>query len=464
LNFETARPGCDLDYVPNQARAGRIDAFLSNSAAFGGVNAVAVGGRLRPAARGRLPLDDVLVTGLGVLSPLGFHPVAFANALRERITGITAIERFACADCRCRHAGVVRGFNARKLDPTVDVRRMDTLTQYAVVATSLALKDAGLKGRTRPPRMGLTVALTRGPVATQERFLENLGTAGIQGLSAKYFPAMVLSTLSGQVAQACQIKGASLTIVDGRTASLQALVDAAEYLRQSDELDALVVVAADELGSHYYRLFSRLGMLPDTERYGTLPRPYDQAAGGPILGEGAAALVLERRSSMAARRGRAYGRIAGYGRTADAQPDGSLEAQGEWLERAARQALEEAAIPIDAVDAVYGHGCGDPGYDRREVSVLERLLGGCEIPVGCVVGNLGLAEAASGLFTAAAALLGMHQGEVFPVATLGGLPASVPFVHSQARAGELRRTLVLGSTEHGNNTALLLSRGAGGES
>jgi 3-oxoacyl-[acyl-carrier-protein] synthase II len=304
----------------------------------------------------------------------------------------------------------------------------------------------------------LVVALTRGPVATQEQFLESLSSSGIEGLSAKYFPAMVLSTLAGQVAQACQIKGASLTIVDGRTAGLQALADAAEHLRQSDELDALVVIAADELARLYYRLFDRLGMLADTGRQGTLPRPYDRQAGGPILGEGAAALVLERGTSVRARQGRAYARIAGWARTADARPGCSPDPQGRWLERAARQALDISGLPLDAIDAIYGHGCGDPAYDRRETQVLERLLEGRTIPLSCVIGNIGLAEATSGLFTVSAAVLGMQHGEVFPVTTPGELPASLPFVRHAVSSADLRHTLVLGSTEQGNNTAIVLAR------
>jgi 3-oxoacyl-(acyl-carrier-protein) synthase len=200
--------------------------------------------------------------------------------------------------------------------------------------------------------------------------------------------------------------------------------------------------------------------LADTRQQGAQPRPYDASAGGPILGEGAAALVLERGASVRSRGARCYGRIAGYARSADALPGYALESQGKWLEGAARQAVQAAGLDFGAIDALYGHGCGDPGYDRREMAVMQRLAQGRDIPVGCVLGSTGLAEAASGLFTASAALLGMQSGEVYPVAAPGALPGCLPFVRDAAHQAELRHTLVLGSTEHGNNTAVLLAGGA----
>jgi len=458
LNFEAPRPGCDLDYVPNQAREAHFDNFISTSAAFGGVNAAVIGGRLRTRPRPECVWDDVLITGMGLLSPVGFGPGDFAAALRTSRSGVELIDRFDCGVVGGCHAGLLKGFQPRKLAPTVDTRRMDRLTQYAVVATSLALRDADPRGRLEPSRLGLTVALTRGPVSTQERFLESLYQDGIERMSAKYFPSMVLSTLSGEIAQACRIKGANLTIVDGRTAGLRGLLVARDYLRQNEELDALVVVAADEIGALFFRLFERLGMVADTGVHGVWPRPYDQDAGGVVLGEGAVALVLERKAHAQARGAQAYAQISGCGMTADAEPECALEPQGHGLEQAARLALEEANLGVDAVDAVYGHGCGDPQYDRRELQALARLLEGRAVPMGCVVGHLGLAEASCGLFSVAAALLGMRNGEVYPIVTGGTLPDTPAFAGGGIREGHYRHALVLGSTEHGGNASVVLSQ------
>src|SRR5205807_653322 len=132
----------------------------------------------------------------------------------------------------------------------------------------------------------------------QQRFFEALAKDGIEKLSAKFFPAIVVSTVGGQVSQAFSLKGINSTLVDGASAGLHALVHAYEMLRQNETQDALVVVAADEVGILFYRLFDRLGALANgASPYGEALAPYDPHGSGMVLGEGAAAVVLERRSS-----------------------------------------------------------------------------------------------------------------------------------------------------------------------
>lgn len=460
LNFLAARPGCNLDYVPNKPLPGRVDRFLSNSAAFGGVNAVVVGGRIGSGTRPALLCDTIGITGVGLVTPLGFHADEVVTALRAGRSAIVHNDRFPCLGRCGQHAALIRDFRARRLAPTIDVRRMDSLTQYAVVAAALALKDAGLINRRMlPERIGLVVALTRGPVSTQEQFLQSLSRDGIERLSAKHFPSMVLSTLSGQVSQSCQLKGSNFTIVDGPTAGLHALVHAYEHLRQNDELDAMVLVAADEIGSLFHQLFDSLGMLSFTDDSRSLPRLYDPSADGIVLGEGAAAIVLERDVSSRMRRAERYARIKGYGLSADAMTGLGIDRDGRWLEMAARLAIEEAEVAPHEIDVIYGHGRGAVAYDLRELQVVQRMLEGRDTPIGCVNGNFGLAEASSGLYSVVTSLLGMQRGEVYPVVSGGPLPNIIPFVRGTTRHGDFRRSLVMGSTEDGNNAAVVLERG-----
>jgi 3-oxoacyl-[acyl-carrier-protein] synthase II len=153
LNFTVPRAGCDLDYVPNHARTGRVRYFLSNSAAFGGVNAVLMGGRAEPdRPRPARTRDDVVVTGLGIVSPVGCGVVAFRDALRQRRHGIAPLDRFPIDGCRARHAALVRDFRPRSLAPTLELRRADQINQYAAVAASLALRDARAAAEHDPRR------------------------------------------------------------------------------------------------------------------------------------------------------------------------------------------------------------------------------------------------------------------------------------------------------------------------
>jgi 3-oxoacyl-[acyl-carrier-protein] synthase II len=200
INFETARPGCELDYVPNHPRPGKIEAFLSNSAAFGGVNCAVSAGALRATVvEKESDLDEVWVTGIGVVTPVGCGREAFRESLSEGRSGIRPIDRFDTSAFSSRYAALVDGFNARKLAPTLDVRRADLLTRYAMVAAGLAFQDSKLDMRSgNPDRLGLVMGLTYGSITVQDDFQQSLIQDGLEKMSAKYFPAMVLSTIGGR--------------------------------------------------------------------------------------------------------------------------------------------------------------------------------------------------------------------------------------------------------------------------
>jgi 3-oxoacyl-(acyl-carrier-protein) synthase len=127
------------------------------------------------------------------------------------------------------------------------------------------------------------------------------------------------------------------------------------------------------------------------------------------------------------------------------------------LELAISQALTEAGLSAADLDLVIGNGCGWPSYDARELAALTRVLDGQA--VGCVTGNVGLAESSGALFSLAAALFGLARGEAYPIATPGRLPRTLNFVQGATRPGTYRRALVCGSTERGANAALVVASG-----
>jgi 3-oxoacyl-(acyl-carrier-protein) synthase len=150
-----------------------------------------------------------------------------------------------------------------------------------------------------------------------------------------------------------------------------------------------------------------------------------------------------------------YGEIVGYGLTSDSESSGGLQPSGEWLSRAMENALAEADIPACDLDFCYGQGRGFPGYDQRELRAWDRLFHACPPPCGCVTGNLGFAEAASGVYGVAAALLGLHYGEIYPLLDAG---VPVPFINGRMLTGSYRYAMVAGGSEIGNNAAVVLKR------
>jgi 3-oxoacyl-[acyl-carrier-protein] synthase II len=455
INFAAPRPGCDLDYVPNQARPAEMHYFLSNSAAFGGVNTVLVGGTAAPRRPRFATRRRIVIAGMGAVSPIGCGTQAVINALRHGVCGIKPIHEFDVTGCRCRHAAVIRDFNPKHIVPMIDVRRMDRLNQFAIVAAALAFRDAGLDEHRLPSeRIGVVAGLTRGPVATQQRFLQSLHEDGLERLSAKHFPAMVLSTLAGEVSRSLQLRALNSTIVDGTAAGLHALVHAFEMLRNNDSQDALVVVAADEIGAMTYGLQDRAGLLADDGE--PRIRLYESNARGMVLGEGATAMVIETLDSARARGARGYVEIAGCGLSSDSSGYRGTDPDGLWLTRAMELALDQAGAAETDVDVVYGHGRGVPAYDRREATAMARLLRNSRPWVTCVNGHAGIAEANSGALSVLAAAFGLRSGEVHPLVPGSSPQPDLKFVVDAPATGSYRHALIAGSTANGNNAALVL--------
>lgn len=455
-NFNGPRIGCDLDYVPNHARPAQVESFFACSAAFGGVNCALYGGRFQ-SKQIHMPVpedDDVIaVTGLSALTATGSGVADLLSALRTGRSGIDTIHRFDVSELDMPTAGMVANFNSRRLLPTVNLRRVDGVTQYATVAVALALADAGIDIRYKHGEgIGLVVATTRGATASFEGYLDSVKGGRWSQASPVFFPNLVMSSIGGNITTALGLRGLASTCVGGVDVGLSALVNAVEFLRRRADCTAVVVVAADEITPLYYRMFHRLGRLADDGAV----RPYDPDARGVVLGEGAVAMVLERASSASAR---PYGTVLGYALNSDAQPDLAPEANGTWLERAARAALSRARLGVEDLGAVFGLARGAPCHDSREAAVLERLLEGRDIPVGNLNGHTGLVESACGLLAGTASFLAMARGEMYPI--LGApVETRLPLVRGAPRMGDYPHAMVFGSSDHGNNAAVIFGRGS----
>lgn len=462
VNFVSARPGCDLDYIPNKAREGKVDAFLSNSAAFGGINVSVLGGSLdhkdHTVAN---ESDDIWITGVGVVSPIGSGIENFREALKAGKSGIAPITEFDTSACSAHHASLMGTFKTRKLAPTIDTRRTDPLNRFAMVSAYLAMQNADLEIRpNNSPRIGMTMALSYGSLAVQERFRESLTHDGIDKLSAKHFPSMVISTVGGTVSQSFGLRGHNATIADGITGGLQGLIHAANTLQRSHDQDAMLVVAADEVASLFFNVFDERGWLAPTDASDSNHTlgAYQSDAKGWTLGEGSVSLVIERATAAKARGAKPLAKISGIGSTADGLVLPNGDATTQWLESALQNSLQKAQLSPADIDLIFAHGRGEPCHDRRELAALENLFAASQTSLGCVTGNVGIASASCGLFSVAAAVTGMQHNEVYPViGTSGDLVQSLPLI-SDATERVLNHTLVVGSTESGNHSSIVLSK------
>lgn len=435
-NFTTVRPGCELDAVPNVARPADIRFFIAQSAAFAGANAVVIGGKPNQAA---LPPihedDDIVISGIGVVSPIGCDTKSFYEATKSGRSGICSTDEVEYIDLKGHQCGMLKDYAPRKLMPALNLRRVDRVASFATIAASLALKDAGLwplvgEGK----RTGLVVAITRGAATSYEKYLESVAGEKWKDASAVYFPNLVMSSVGGQVTSSLGIRGITSSLVGGGSAGLQALTHALELFRRNSQQDSVVVVASDELASLYFRLYAQRGLLKGYSTENSV-----------VLGEGAVAFVLEKKRSVQARNKAWYGRIAGYGLTHEAAMLGAKTEPGGWMQHAAKNALASAKLTASDINQVHLLASGRKTVDCREKCTAEQLFPQCASQLKSITPLTGFAEASSSLANMAAMLLDLHHSDATD-------PSSAP-----------RRGIVLSGSDDGSNAAVILEKELAGK-
>lgn len=441
-NYTSPRSGCELDCVPNESRESKYSCFMAQSAAFAGANAVIIGGKPKFSNEAQDDIasqdeaDSVVVSGMGVVSPLGFTLDDFYKALLESKSGISDVDDPTLSACGCRQAGYVRDYKPRKLMPTLKLRRVDRVASFATIATAFALQNAGrwpVEGD--GAETGLVVGVSRGAATSYEKYLASVEGCQWDAASAVYFPNLVMSSVGGQVSSMLGLRGITSSLVGSTAGGLQALVHAYELFRRNPRQEAVVVVATDEIAPLFFKLFDRLGVLrngkPDSK--------------GMVLGEGAAALVLERESAVTARQGKALARISGYGMTNDASAPRGLDDSGKWLQRAIARSLDRSNLDANQLDAVFCNHLGIPAHDARDSRALDGCLG--TIPRSTIHSLQGVGEASSGLFHTVAAILSIQHDRLLQ-----------PMNPTASETLSPQRSLVCASGNDGSNVSVVLNR------
>lgn len=408
-------PECDLDYVPNEPRELEIDVAVSNNFAFGGANASVVWAR--PGSKTAQPplpaFDRVVVTGISTLTNAGLDPQTVLDAVQA---GTSATEA---------EDGVYVGrvvLDASEHFPPKDRKRVDKMGIFALVASKLALADAGLEiDDGNRARVGAIIGTGVGPMESMEEFSRPIFEEGPGAANPAIFPNTVYNAAGGQVSLKIGAVGPASTVTAGHAAGASALVYAFD-LAASNQADAMLCIATDVITDTVLRAYKELGVLAGSE-------PGSNGAHGFALSEGCVALVLERLSSAKARGARIHGEVLGHAITSDAMGVGRIDRHGEGVERAMRLALEHAGVTPSEVTAVWASACGDRVADRAERRAIERVFGdGIEVKAPKV--KLGEPMGVGGPLGAALALQSWQAGaSVGPVVvnslSLGGTNFSV---------------------------------------
>jgi 3-oxoacyl-[acyl-carrier-protein] synthase II len=404
--------------------------------------------------------QDVVVTGIGVLSPLGDSAAALHTALRDGVDALGPITAFP-TDGLPRARGVeLRDFDPARYLGDANFRPLDRTGLLAACAARLALVDAGLGEEDLSAReVGLFVGTNFGSVRTIAEFDRRGLEAGPLYVKPFDFANSVINAAAGQTAIWHHLRGPSSTVSAGAASGVQAIALAADAVAEG-RAEVALAGGAEELSFESLLSFARAGLLASD---GEAPRPFDARGTGFVLGEGAAFLVLEAADRAAARGARTLARVLGHGAAFDPSQGTNLATGRRAVARAVRLALDDANVAPEAVDAVSAAASGSRCGDLREAAGLGDALGAraATVAVTAPKALLGECLGASGALQAAALVAAMGAGELpgVPRFERGADGFGLGGVRSQPVARELRVGLVDGVGFDGPCCVVVLGRG-----
>ncbi len=317
----------------------------------------------------------VVITGLGIVSPVGNDiATAWDNIVNGR-SGIGRITRFDPSAFNAQIAGEVKGFDITELITAKEARTMDTFIHYGIAAGVQAWKDCGLEiTEANAERVGIIVGSGIGGLQrieeTQTEYLER----GPRRISPFFVPASLINLISGQLSIMLGLKGPSYAVVSACTTGLHSIGDAARLIEYGDA-DVMVAGGAEStvspLGIGGFAAMRALSQRNDDPT--TASRPWDRDRDGFVLGEGAGVLVLEEYEHAKKRGARISGEFAGFGMSSDAHHITAPDRDGP--RRGIVNALRNGGINADQVNYVNAHGTSTPLGDRNETEALKLAFG-----------------------------------------------------------------------------------------
>jgi 3-oxoacyl-[acyl-carrier-protein] synthase II len=406
----------------------------------------------------------VVITGIGLVSPLGISKEPFWRALVEGRSGIRRVTRFDPEGYACQIAGEIPNDDYKDFIDVKRRRRMTHVSQLAVAGAHLALADAGVSPAWRNPFsvgviLGTSVGNLKDGLEQQSILLER----GANRINPFTVLSLHVNSISAEVAISMRTQGPAFTVAGGCASSLCALSTAADMIR-SGTLDVCLSGGAESpIAPLVFAGLCRTQELATlNESPSQASRPFDQAHGGMVISEGSCVLVLEEREHAERRGAHIYGEILGYALGCEAYEAFALEPNGENAAHTLTQTLARAGVAPKDVDWVNAHGSSCPNWDRKETRILKKALGEAayNIPISATKSVMGHTFGAAASFQVASALLAMEQEWIPPTVNLDtpDPECDLDYVPGQARPFNVDVCLVNAFAYGGVNSFMLLQR------
>jgi 3-oxoacyl-[acyl-carrier-protein] synthase II len=407
----------------------------------------------------------VVITGMGVVSPVGIGKEPFWRSLVQGHSGIRRLTRFDPSGYDCQIAGEIPDESYKNLIEPKRLRRMTHVAQLAVAATHMALEDAhlGLSWQ-NPYTAGVIVGTSLGSLKDGLEQQSILLERGANRINPFLTVSLHINAISAEVAITAGSQGLAFTVAGGCASSLCAIGVATDMIRNGT-LDVCLTGGAE---SPLHPLaFAGLCRTQELATLNEAPqqasRPFDQGHNGLVISEGSCILILEERARAERRGAPIYGEVLGYALGCEAYEAFGLEPSGENATHTLQQALDRAHVVPTEIEWINAHGSSCPNWDRKETRILKKALGDTaySIPISATKSVMGHAFGAAAAFQVASAVLAMQHGWLPPTINLHtpDPECDLDYVPNEARAFAPQVCLVNSFAYGGINSFLLLRKG-----
>lgn len=405
-------------------------------------------------------MSDVVITGLGVVTPIGTGVEAFWNGLVTGASGGSPIDSFDASEYPVRIAAEVKDFEPTNWIDAREVPRTDRFCQMGVAAACLAWEHAGLDDVDRD-RVGVIVGSGIGGLGTIEEQHRALLKGGPRRVSPFMVPRLMPNAAAAAIAMRFGVTAPNYSVASACATGAHAIGEALQLLRAGRADIVLAGGCEAAITPLSVAAFARMGALStrndDPER---ASRPFDKDRDGFVFGEGAGVLVLERAEAARGRGAEPIARLSGYGATSDAFHVTQPDPDGRGATKAMELALEDAGLTPQDIDYVNAHGTSTPYNDRVETLAIKQALGNeaKRIPVTSTKSQTGHLLGAAGAVEAAATALMLQRGMVPPTINLEtpDPDCDLDYVADGPRDGKLGAALSNSFGFGGQNACLVL--------
>jgi 3-oxoacyl-[acyl-carrier-protein] synthase II len=406
----------------------------------------------------------VVVTGIGVLSPIGNNPDEFWDSLANGRNGIGRITAFDPSGFASQIAGELKNFDASQYLDRKQLKRMDAFCQFGLVAAKQALEDSGLDlEKENCDRIGVYAGSGIGGLATIEAQHQIMLEKGADRVSPLTVPMMIINLLPGQIAMNFGLKGPNVSVVTACATATHSIGEALLAIRSG--MADVIVAGGSESSTTPFGLAGFCSMKALSTRNDAPEkacRPFDKERDGFIMASGAGMLVLEELERAQARSATIYGELAGYGATSDAYHLTAPAPEGAGAARCMKMALDLAGVSPSEVDYINAHGTSTPLNDKFETMAIKTVFGegAYKVPVSSTKSMHGHLLGAAGAVEAIACLQAM-KNNLIPATINYEFPdegLDLDYVPNQPREARVNVALSNSFGFGGHNGTLILKR------